>query len=75
MLHFVLEHSRLTVYSVCTFLIWYKTITATKLGQGNIFRSVCPHSVHGGGGACVVALGGHAWLPGGVCVVAQGGHA
>ena len=39
---------------------------ATKLGQGNIFRSVCPHSVHGGGGACVVA-------PGGVCVVALGG--
>ena len=35
---------------------------ATKLGQGNIFRSVCPHSVQGGvrgcSGACVVAPGG-----------------
>ena len=39
---------------------------AMKLGQGNIFRSVCPHSVHRGGGACVVA-------PGGVCMVALGG--
>ena len=66
---------------------------ATKLGQGNIFRSVCPHSVHRGhawllggrrawllrggmhgcsGGACVVALGGHAWLLGRVCMVALG---
>ena len=34
--------------------------TARKLGQGNIFRSVCPHSVHRG--ACVVALWGRAWL-------------
>ena len=92
---------------------------ATKLGQGNIFRSMCPHSVHGGGhvwllggmrgclgvhgcsgghvwllrgeggvpgcsrehvwllqggmhgcsgGACMVALGGHAWLLWGVCM-------
>ena len=43
---------------------------ATKLGQGNVFTSVCD-SVHGGGGwrawqgACMV--GRHAW-PGG-CVV------
>ena len=44
---------------------------ATKLGQGNIFRSVCPHSVHGGG-ACMVSLGGAAWLLGGVCMVALG---
>ena len=57
-------------------------ITARKrsLGQGNIFTPVC-HSVHGGwhvwllrggawllwGGACVVALGGHAWFYSGVC--------
>ena len=61
----------------------------TKLGQGYIFRSVCPHSVHGGGrawllpvGACVVAPGGTwllpggcAWLLWGACVVAPGGHA
>ena len=54
---------------------------ATKLGQGNIFRSVCPHSVHGGvcvvaprgREACMVARGvrgcslGEAWLLGGVC--------
>ena len=53
---------------------------ATKLGQGNIFRSVCPHSVHRGGmrgcsgvaymvaprGACMVA-------PQGACMVAPGG--
>ena len=41
---------------------------ATKLGQGNIFRSVCPHSVHGGG-ACVVAPRGgmHGCSGGGVC--------
>ena len=39
---------------------------ATKFGQGNIFRSVCPHSVHGGGGACMVAAGG-------ACMVALGG--
>ena len=54
-------------------------ITARKrsLGQGNIFTPVC-HSVHGGG-ACMVALGGHAWLPRGVhgssrgsCMVALG---
>ena len=37
---------------------------ATKLGQGNIFRSVCPHSVHRG--ACMVAPGGHVWLLRGV---------
>ena len=48
----------------------------TKFGAGNIFTPVC-HSVHGGG-ACVVARRGHAWLPGGmhgcggVCVVAGG---
>ena len=64
---------------------------ATKLGQGNIFRSVCPHSVHGGGhawllrgGACVVAPGGCAWLLlGGMCgcsggcawLLQGGGHA
>ena len=60
---------------------------ATKLGQGNIFRSVCHNSVHGG--VCVVA-GGHVWfysggvrgfirgacvfLFGGACVVLFGGH-
>ena len=37
---------------------------ATKLGQGNIFRSVCQQFCPGGG---------HAWLlVGGVCVVAPG---
>ena len=59
---------------------------ATKLGQGNIFRSVCPHSVHRGGvrgcsggmhgcsGGCMVALGGHAWLlPGGHAWLLPGG--
>ena len=60
---------------------------ATKLGQGNIFRSVCPHSVHRGGmrgcsrGACMVAPGGMrgcSWgvcmvVPRGVCMVAPGG--
>ena len=50
---------------------------ATKLGQGNIFRSVCPHSVHRGGmrgcsgGVCMVAPQGRG-LPG-ACVVALGG--
>ena len=38
---------------------------ATKLGQGNIFRSVCQEFCpQGGGGMC---SGGHAWQ--GVCVV------
>ena len=50
---------------------------ATKLGQGNIFRSVCPHSVHRGGmhgcsGGHVWLLGGHAWLLWGACMVARG---
>ena len=68
-------------------------ITARKrsLGQGNIFTPVC-HSVHRGGvhgcfgrGACVVALGGHAWLLRGGCAwllpggmhgcCSSGGHA
>ena len=73
-------------------------ITARKrsLGQGNIFTPVC-HSVHRGGmrgcswggmvarGACMVALGGHAWFysgghawfySGGACMVLFGpGHA
>ena len=40
---------------------------ATKLGQGNIFRSVCQQ---------FCPQGGHAWLlVGGACVVAPGGHA
>ena len=36
---------------------------------------VAPGGVHGcSGGACMVALGGHAWLlPGGVCMVKEGG--
>ena len=53
---------------------------ATKLGQGNIFRSVCPHSVHRvgmhgcSGGACMVAWGVHGCS--GACVVApRGEHA
>ena len=46
------------------------------MGQGNIFRSVCPHSVHGGacmvapGGACM-AKGGCAWRRG--ACMAKGG--
>ena len=46
-----------------------------------LVTTVC-HSVHRGGmrgcsgGACVVALGGHAWLlQEGACVVALGGNA
>ena len=39
---------------------------ATKLGQGNIFRSVCQQ---------FCPRGGRAWLPGGVCMVLFGGHA
>ena len=48
------------------------------LGGGGV------HGCSGGRGACVVALGGHAWLLqggpcvvawGGACVVAPGGHA
>ena len=61
---------------------------ATKLGQGNIFRSVCPHSVHRGGhawllwggmrgcsgGACMLLWGGACVVAlGGACVVALGG--
>ena len=55
---------------------------ATKLGQGNVFTSVCD-SVHRGWcawrGVCVaVGVGGHVWLgghawPGGMC--GWGGHA
>ena len=61
---------------------------ATKLGQGNIFRSVCPHSVHRGGmrgcsgGACMVVRGGMHGCSGGggvhgcwgACVIAPGGR-
>ena len=45
---------------------------ATKLGQGNVFTSVCD-SVHRRG-ACVVAGRGACVVAGGVCMVA-GGHA
>ena len=56
---------------------------ATKLGQGYIFTGVCDsvhrgEGMHGCRGACVVAGGGHVWLPGGMhdcqgaCVVARG---
>ena len=61
----------------------------TKLGQGNIFRSVCQHSVQRGGmrgcsggacmvapgGACMVAPWGHAWLLSGSMHGYSGGHA
>ena len=43
---------------------------ATKLEQGNIFRSVC-HSVYRG--ACMVAPGGGVCGCSGACVVAPGG--
>ena len=61
---------------------------ATKLGQGNIFRSVCQQFCPWGGmrgclGGCVIALGGHAWfylgsmcgfIRGGMCGFIQGGR-
>ena len=51
------------------------TARKRSLGQGNIFTPVC-HSVHRGGGACVVAPGGCVVAPGGgACIVALGGHA
>ena len=53
---------------------------ATKLGQGNIFRSMCPHSVHGGhvwllrgGGMCGLLWGGMRGCSGGVCGCSGGG--
>ena len=51
---------------------------ATKLGQGNIFRSVCPHSVRSGGmhgcsGGCMVARGAYVVAPGGCMVALEGG--
>ena len=59
---------------------------ATKLGQGNIFRSVCQEFCPQGGcawllaggmrgcwGACMVA-GGHAWMQGGMCGCQGGVH-
>ena len=47
---------------------------ATKLGQGNIFRSVCQQFCPQGGAACVVALGGmHGFIQGGVHGFIQGG--
>ena len=43
---------------------------ATKLGQGNIFRSMCQEFCPRGGGACMAARG-HAWqaacMAGGMC--------
>ena len=47
---------------------------ANVVCEGYVFTPVC-HSVHRGGGACVVVLGGHAWLlrGEGACVVALGG--
>ena len=48
---------------------------ATKLGQGNIFRSVCQEFCPRGG-ACVVLFGGHAWFYSGLfggCMVLFGG--
>ena len=47
---------------------------ATKLGQGNIFRSVCQQFCPQGGHAWL--LGGHAWFYlGGACMVLFRGHA
>ena len=55
---------------------------ATKLGQGNIFRSVCQEFCPQRGGACMAGgmygrgacvAGGRAWQ--GVCVGVHGGHA
>ena len=50
---------------------------ATKLGQGNIFRSVCQQFWPQGGVACVAARGGgRAWLHGGnAWFYSGGGHA
>ena len=59
---------------------WILLPPATKLGQGNIFRSVCQQfcpqgGMRGclGGHACVVLFGGHAWFYSGVCMVLFGG--
>ena len=35
---------------------------ATKLGQGNIFRSMCQQFCPRGGVACMVSFGGHVWF-------------
>ena len=44
-------------------LKWYLLLPTTKLGQGNIFRSVCQQ----------FCLWGHAWLPGGHAWFYSGG--
>ena len=44
--------------------------SANVVCEGYVFTGVC-HSVHRGGGACVVAPGGNAWLLWGACVVAR----
>ena len=74
-----------SVWSINSYIILSKSrflLPAMKLGQGNIFRSVCPHSVQGGLCGCLgggwgckgwLLPGGHVWLLWGVCVVAPGG--